>query len=129
MARVLLTGFEPFNGADINPSWDAVELVAATWHHSAELVTRKLPVTFGSAGRRLAEHVAMHTPDVVVAVGVAEGRAQVTPERVAINLRDASIPDNAECAINRRVGDENDGGRAAAGEALDGAVDRRVRVA
>lgn len=95
MARVLLTGFEPFNGADVNPSWDAVELVAETWEHSAELVTRRLPVTFGSAGRRLAEHVARHTPDVVVAVGVAEGRAEVTPERVAINLRDANIPDNA----------------------------------
>lgn len=95
MSRVLLTGFEPFNGAAVNPSWDAVELVRATWQHGAELVTRRLPVTFGSAGRRLAEHVAMHTPDVVVAVGVAEGRSEVTPERIAINLRDASVPDNA----------------------------------
>ena len=94
MARVLLTGFEPFNGAAVNPSWDAVELVASTWQHSADLVIRRLPVTFGSGGRRLMEHVVMHTPDVVVAVGVAEGRAQVTPERVAINLRDASYPDN-----------------------------------
>ena len=94
MARVLLTGFDPFGDAAINPSWDAVELVASTWFHSAELVTRRLPVTFGSAGRRLTEHVVAHTPDVVIAVGVAEGRAAVTPERVAINLRDARIPDN-----------------------------------
>jgi pyroglutamyl-peptidase len=95
MVRVLLTGFEPFAGADINPSWDAVELLASTWDHEAELVTRRLPVTFGAAGRRLTEHVAAHTPDVVVAVGVAEGRSAVTPERVAINFRDARIPDNA----------------------------------
>jgi len=95
MARVLLTGFEPFGGAEVNSSWDAVALVAETWQHGAELVTRRLPVTFGSAGRRLAEHVAMHTPDVVVAVGVAPGRSALALERVAINFRDASIPDNA----------------------------------
>jgi pyroglutamyl-peptidase len=94
MARVLLTGFEPFDGADINPSWEAVKLVAATWSHGADLVTRELPVAFGSAGRRLTEHVAMHTPDVVVAVGVATGRSEVTPERVAINYRNATAPDN-----------------------------------
>ena len=74
MARVLLTGFEPFAGAPTNPSWDAVSLLAARWSGPHELVTRRLPVTFGSAGRRLIEHVAAHTPDVVVAVGVAPGR-------------------------------------------------------
>jgi pyroglutamyl-peptidase len=93
--RVLVTGFEPFGSAEINPSWDAVQRLGSTWDHAAELITRRLPVTFGSAPRRLAEHVAAHTPDVVVAVGVAEGRAAVTPERVAINLRHARIPDNA----------------------------------
>ena len=95
MARVLLTGFEPFADAPANSSWDAVQLVAETWSRDDELVVRRLPVVFGSGGRRLVEHVAAHTPDVVVAVGVAEGRSAVTPERVAINLRDARIPDNA----------------------------------
>lgn len=92
---MLLTGFEPFADAPTNPSWDAVELLAETWNGPHELVTRRLPVTFGSAGRRLAEHVAMHTPDVVVAVGVAEGRFAICPERVAVNYRNARIPDNA----------------------------------
>jgi len=95
MARVLLTGFEPFADAPANSSWDAVELLAQNWSRSDELIVRRLPVAFGSGGRRLVEHVAAHTPDVVVAVGVAEGRSAVTPERVAINLRDARIPDNA----------------------------------
>ncbi|MGC4173949.1 pyroglutamyl-peptidase I [Demequina sp.] len=95
MARVLLTGFEPFAEATINPSWDAVEMLADAWSRDDELVIRRLPVVFGSGGRRLVEHVAAHTPDVVVAVGVAEGRSSVTPERLAINLRDARIPDNA----------------------------------
>jgi pyroglutamyl-peptidase len=95
MARVLLTGFEPFADARANSSWDAVEKLADTWSGPHELVVRRLPVVFGSAGRRLVEHVTAHTPDVVVAVGVAEGRTAVTPERIAVNLRDARIPDNA----------------------------------
>ncbi|MCR6713399.1 MAG: pyroglutamyl-peptidase I [Demequina sp.] len=95
MARVLLTGFEPFADARANSSWDAVQMLADTWSRPHELVVRRLPVVFGSGGRRLVEHVAAHTPDVVVAVGVAEGRSAVTPERVAVNLRDARIPDNA----------------------------------
>jgi pyroglutamyl-peptidase len=95
MARVLLTGFEPFADARANSSWDAVQMLADTWSRPHELVVRRLPVVFGSGGRRLVEHVAAHTPDVVVAVGVAEGRCAVTPERVAVNFRDARIPDNA----------------------------------
>lgn len=92
---MLLTGFEPFAESPVNSSWDAVQRLAGTWSGPHELIARRLPVAFGSAGRRLMEHVALHTPDAVVAVGVAEGRRAVTPERVAINLRDARIPDNA----------------------------------
>lgn len=92
---MLLTGFEPFAGAPTNSSWDAVELLAETWTRPHSLVTRRLPVAFGSAGRRLTEHVVAHTPDVVVAVGVAEGRSVISPERVAVNYRNARIPDNS----------------------------------
>lgn len=95
MARVLLTGFEPFAGAPANPSWDAIELLAETANFDDELVTRRLPVAFGSAGRRLLEHVTVHTPDVVIAVGVAQGREAITPELVAINYRNAVMPDNS----------------------------------
>jgi len=94
MTRVLMTGFEPFADAPVNPSWDAVSLVARRWSGPAELITRELPVEFGRGSRRLLEHVVAHTPDVVIAVGVAEGRRAITPERIAINLRHARIPDN-----------------------------------
>lgn len=94
MTRVLMTGFEPFAHSPVNLSWDAVSLLSRTWDGPAELITRELPVEFGRASRRLLEHVVAHTPDIVIAVGVAEGRRGVTPERVAINLRDARIPDN-----------------------------------
>ena len=88
---VLLTGFEPFGGAERNSSWDAVQRVAGV----PGLVTAVLPVEFGRASTVLDHLIAEHEPDLVIAVGLAEGRTAITPERVAINLEDARIPDNA----------------------------------
>jgi pyroglutamyl-peptidase len=95
VTRVLLTGFEPFAGAPVNPSWDAVQMVGATWRGEAEVIVARLPVEFGRAAAELLALVEAHAPDVVIAVGVAEGRTAVTPERIALNLDDAPIPDNA----------------------------------
>jgi pyroglutamyl-peptidase len=94
MTTVLLTGFEPFAGAASNSSWDAVELVAETWDGDAELVIELLPVTFAGASSSMRELIARHSPDLVIGVGLADGRDAVTPERVAINVEDARIPDN-----------------------------------
>ncbi|MFF5207294.1 pyroglutamyl-peptidase I [Streptosporangium sp. NPDC000396] len=85
---VLLTGFEPFDGATVNPSWEAVKLVPG-------VRAVQLPCVFGEAPERLRAAVAEHDPAVVVCVGQAGGRADVTVERVAVNLNDARIPDNA----------------------------------
>ena len=95
MATILLTGFEPFGGDDGNPSGDAVREIARTWNGPATLVTAILPVEFGRAAELLRERIREMRPDVVIATGLAGGRRVVTPERVAINLRDARIPDNA----------------------------------
>ena len=95
MTTVLLTGFEPFAGAASNSSWDAVERVAQTWSVDAELVIELLPVTFAGASASMRELIARHSPDLVIGTGLADGRAAITPERVAINLEDARIPDNA----------------------------------
>jgi pyroglutamyl-peptidase len=94
MATVLLTGFEPFGGAASNPSWDAVERVSESWSGAADLVIELLPVTFGGAPASMCELISRHSPDLVIGVGLAEGRDAVTPERVAINVEDARIPDN-----------------------------------
>lgn len=94
MAVVLLTGFEPFGGQSVNPSWQAVQRLAARWDGPAELVVLELPVSFRAAGSALADAVESARPDVVVAVGQAGGRADVTVERVAINVDDARIPDD-----------------------------------
>jgi pyroglutamyl-peptidase len=94
MTTVLLTGFEPFAGAASNSSWDAVERVAQDWSGDAELVIELLPVTFAGASASMSELIARHSPDLVIGVGLANGRDAVTLERVGINVEDARIPDN-----------------------------------
>lgn len=95
MTGVLLTGFEPFGGAAANPSADAVRLAADRWRGPEPLAVGILPVTFAGSGPRLRALLAEHDPEVVIAVGVAGGRSSIGVERVAVNLRDARIPDNA----------------------------------
>ncbi|NUT92711.1 MAG: pyroglutamyl-peptidase I [Saccharothrix sp.] len=90
--KVVLTGFEPFGGDHTNPSWDAVQQVIPTGY---ELVTAELPCSFEQSIPALRALVVEHRPDVVICVGQAGGRSAITPERVAINLDDARIPDNA----------------------------------
>lgn len=91
---MLLTGFEPFADAAVNPSAEAVHLAADRWEGPETLVTAVLPVTFDGAASRLRELIAEHSPGVVVAAGLAGGRRAIGIERVAVNLIDARIPDN-----------------------------------
>lgn len=95
---VLVTGFEPFAGDTTNPSGDVLPLLTSAWPGPERLVTAVLPVEFGRAGDELLDLVAEHRPQVVVALGLAAGRPGVTPERVAVNLDDARIADNAGAA-------------------------------
>lgn len=91
---VLLTGFEPFNGATINPAWEAVRALKG-WVDGDFLVeVLQLPCVFGQANRVLCGAVDEIKPDVVICVGQAGGRADLTVERVAINVDDAPIVDN-----------------------------------
>ncbi|MEV7093524.1 pyroglutamyl-peptidase I [Amycolatopsis sp. NPDC051045] len=92
MARVLMTGFVPFGGESVNPSWQAVSLLAA---RRDEVAAVELPCEFAASLPALRRALEEHRPDLVVCVGQAGGRSEVTPERVAINLIDARIPDNA----------------------------------
>jgi pyroglutamyl-peptidase len=92
MARVLMTGFAPFGGESVNPSWQAVSLVGARRN---DVAVAELPCEFAASLPALRRAIEEHRPSLVVCVGQAGGRADVTPERVAINLVDARIPDNA----------------------------------
>jgi pyroglutamyl-peptidase len=95
MLKVLLTGFEPFNNARLNPSEQLVLRIKADDVPGAHILTAVLPVVYGQAASNLIALVYEHKPDVVICFGQAEGRTSITPERFAVNLNDASIADNA----------------------------------
>ena len=94
MKKLLITGFDPFGGAQINPSWQAVQRLPA---EIGTFAVRKLeiPTVFALATQRVLQEAAAFAPDVILCVGQAGGRAAVTPERIGVNIRDARIPDNA----------------------------------
>lgn len=97
--RVLLTGFEPFDGASVNPSWEAVRGLEG-WTFDVEgwgvsVHARQLPCVFGRALKTLDAALDELQPQVTICVGQAGGRSAFTPERVAINVDDGRIKDNA----------------------------------
>lgn len=93
MKRLLITGFEPFGGEEINPSWEAVKLLPIEIN-GYELTKLCLPVVFGEAAQIVKKAADELCTDVVLCIGQAGGRSAVTAELVGINLRHASIPDN-----------------------------------
>lgn len=95
MTRVLVTGFEPFDAEAVNPSWQAASLVAAEAPAGLDVTAVRLSCVFGTAIDELRAAVARTEPDLVLCVGQAGGRADLTVERVAINVDDARIPDNS----------------------------------
>ena len=92
---VLLFGFEPFGGEEINPAQEVVRELAGERIAGHRVVPAELPVTFDGALAELTAAIARANPALVVGVGQAGGRARISIERVAINLIDARIADNA----------------------------------
>ncbi len=92
---VLVTGFEPFDGAEINPSQEVARNLNGTVIAGHTVVGALLPCVFGAAIPELQRLLRLYRPALVICVGQAGGRAAITPERVAINIDDARIPDNA----------------------------------
>lgn len=94
MKTLLITGFDPFGGQHVNPSWEAVQQLP---DRIGEYVLCKLeiPTVFGVAAQTVLDAAARCHPDVILCIGQAAGRSDVTPERIAVNIRDARIADNA----------------------------------
>ena len=91
--KILLTAFEPFGGETINPALEAVNLIAGKIGE-ADIVKLTVPVVFQKSVVVIAAAIDRERPDVVLCLGQAGGRSELTPERIAINIDDASIPDN-----------------------------------
>lgn len=92
---LLLTGFEPFDGEPVNASWQVAQAVHGRRIGGARVVAVRLPCAFGAALTHLHAALAKHQPQLVLALGQAGGRSELSLERVAINLDDARIADNA----------------------------------
>ena len=91
--KILLTAFDPFGGEAMNPALEAVRLVPSNIEN-IEIVKLTVPTVFYKSIDVVASAIETHRPDAVLCIGQAGGRTDLTPERVAINLNDARIPDN-----------------------------------
>ena len=91
--KILVTGFEPFGGEEVNPSIEAVKKLPDKIA-GARIVRLEVPVVCHKALAVIEEAVKKHDPDVILSIGQAAGRADITVERIGINVDDYSIPDN-----------------------------------
>lgn len=88
MKTLLLTGFEPFLDYTINPTMRVVERLDGEEIGGYRIISRILPVDFNRSGQRILEWIEELEPDAVVSLGLAAGRYKITPERVALNVKD-----------------------------------------
>lgn len=91
--KLLLTAFSPFGGEKINPSLEAVKLLKDKILET-DIIKLEVPTVFGKSIKIVADAIEKERPDYVLCIGQAGGRYGITPERVAINIDDARIPDN-----------------------------------
>lgn len=94
MKKLLITGFDPFGGQSVNPSWEAVRLLPERIG-AYELTRLEIPTVYGEGAARILRAAEGLHPDVILSIGQAGGRRGITPEVVGINLREARIPDNS----------------------------------
>ncbi len=93
--KVLITGFEPFGGEKLNPSYEAIKSLPSEIF-GIELVKREVPVEYKGAISFVIDEMNKLSPDIVIMIGQAGGRASISVERVAINVVDSEMPDNSK---------------------------------
>ena len=91
--KVLLTGFDPFGGEAVNPAQEAVQRVSDNIN-GAEVIKITIPTVQTKSVKAIEEAIELYNPDIVISVGQAAGRYDITPERVAINIDDFRIQVN-----------------------------------
>jgi pyroglutamyl-peptidase len=91
--RALVTGFEPFDGATVNASYEAVRRLPSR-SGGLDIITAQLPTSYARSGAALEREIARARPDIVLCAGEAGERMALNIERIAINLQDARIADN-----------------------------------
>ncbi len=96
--KILMTGFSPFGGEKINPSWEAIKNIR--YFENIEIIKSEIPTEFFKATEISKELLKKYTPDILLHVGQAGGRNIITFEKIGINLRDSKSPDNSGYIAN-----------------------------
>jgi len=91
--KILVTGFDPFGGEAVNPAYEAVKLLPKSIKGS-EIITIEIPTVFGRGAEMVEKAIVEYKPNAVVCIGQAGGRSCISIERIGVNLKEASIPDN-----------------------------------
>ncbi|QOR34073.1 pyroglutamyl-peptidase I [Clostridium sp. 'deep sea'] len=99
--KILLTGYEPFGGESINPSWEAVKQFKGRIVNGAEIAVEEMPVVWNEIDEAYLKAINKHQPDVMICVGQAGGRNAIAIERVAVNR--ANGKDNKDVEKNEAV--------------------------
>lgn len=91
--KILVTGFDPFGGESINPAIESVKCLPDTIA-GAQIIKLEIPTVFYKSLQAIEKAITIHNPDVILSIGQAGGRSDITVERIGINCDDARIPDN-----------------------------------
>lgn len=91
--KIIITGFDPFGGESLNPAYEAIKLLPDNIEGHT-IIKKEIPTVFKKSLAVLEASIQEEQPDIVICVGQAGGRFEITPERVAINQDDGRIPDN-----------------------------------
>lgn len=110
MKRLLLTGFEPFLSYTVNPTMRIVEELNGLELAGYEIVGKVLPVDFASSSNKLLAHMKEIDPDAVISLGLAGGRYKITPERIAINVKDGAADNEGHIPMDESIHIEGEPG-------------------
>jgi len=92
--KLLLTAFDPFGGSSVNPALEAIKLIPDQLDQ-IQIIKLEIPTVFERSISVINSALETFLPDAVLCIGQAGGRSAITPERIAVNIRDGKIPDNA----------------------------------
>lgn len=103
MTKILLTGFVPFLDYKINPTMQIVETLHGTIMDGYEIVGRTLSVDFQQSAQQLKQYIADIKPEIIISLGLAGGRFKITPERIAINVKDGEPDNNGYAPVDESI--------------------------
>lgn len=106
--KVLITGFDPFNGESINPAFEAIKLLPNIISN-ANIIKLEIPTVFEKSVENVKKAIEKHNPDIIISVGQAGGRSSITIERIAINIDDTKIKDNeGNMPIDKKIKEDGE---------------------